>query len=239
MESKDIIAICVSSMALLISSLAFYFSLKQRIEENARVLRKSLTDTIDELVKISIAFVGVKKEDLPNKDRVLLRRLYNSQRRYLSDHAEFIANKIPGLVMDIDCNVIAGAYEAIGDSDKAAIYWEKCVRLTSSPVIKMQNLRGYAHLLYNSGRFEEGRNAFSESLLVKVGDTDNMRRMKADTYVMQARLELMHGFVEEAKRFREQAISATRRIANKDLQKDMLERIEDELEIDSIEQEAS
>jgi len=107
METKDIIVIVVSACALIASIISFYFTFRQRALEGTRGIRKSLTETVSELSEVSLAFAKLNAENPKPSDRIIgLRRLYNSQRRYLASHAEYLADQIPQLVTDIDCNIL-------------------------------------------------------------------------------------------------------------------------------------
>jgi len=76
------------------------------------------------------------------------------------------------------------------------------------------NLRGFARFLFFQGNAQLGRRKYQESLELELPDTDNVRREKADTYSMWARTEHDFGFVEEARRLKEQALSAAMHIGH-------------------------
>src|SRR5438093_9575776 len=103
MAAKDWLTLGVGLLALAISILTFALTFRQRAIENRRALRKSLTDTIAGLTSISLERA---KFDLDNIDSIddqimTVRRLHNTQRRYLATHAEFLIGQIPELVTDI------------------------------------------------------------------------------------------------------------------------------------------
>lgn len=113
-----------------------------------------------------------------------------------------------------DYNLLAGAFSAIGDSDKTQQYWELYVAASETNIIRAMNLRGFARFLFFQGNPQLGRRKYQESLELELPDTDNVRREKADTYSMWARTENDFGFVEEARRLKEQALSAAMRIGH-------------------------
>ena len=226
MEFKDILTMTLSICAVTVSLISFYLSYRQRDAEGVRAVRKNLTETIAELVSVSKAFEEVAhNKELTTQYSTVMSRLYNAQRRYLADHAEFLIDKAEWVVTDIDFNVIACAYQAFGSYGKAGKYWEKCIAVSSDPNVKMQNLRGYAKFLFFQGATQAGRNKYQESLAIELQDTDNMRRMRADTYALWSITEIDFGDVAEGERLHNQAIAAAERIGHKRMREDILNRI--------------
>jgi tetratricopeptide (TPR) repeat protein len=224
MVFKDYLALTLSVIAVVVSVVAFLLTFRQRASENRRGIRKALTETIADLTSVSLERAKLDRENPSSMDDkvVGLRRLYNNQRRYLANHAEFLIGQIPDLVTDIDYNALAFAFDAIGDPNKAKRYWELCVEKSPSRPLQAMNLRGYARFLYFQGQFETGRRKYEESLQVELPDTDNMRRILADTYLMWSKTEHDFGFLEEAKRQKEQAISVAKRIGHVGMRNEML-----------------
>lgn len=226
MEWKDYITISISSVAFLFALVSFLISFKQRKYENERTIRKSLTDTISEIAAINVENAKLKAQVKElNDDTVEMRRIFNSQRRYLVNHAEYLLNQIPHLATDIDCNIIASAFNSIGDYDKANKFWQLCIEKSPNETIKSMNLRGYARFLYFQGNAQLGRRTYEESLQLNLPDTDNIRQIKSDTYLMWALTESDFRFTDEAKRLFEQAKVACERIGHKQMKKEMMERI--------------
>lgn len=215
METKDIFVVAISSLALLTSITSFVLSFRQRSHENHRGVRKSLTDTLGELADVALARARLDVEHPETSDQIMsLRRMYNTQRRYLASHAEYLVEQIPEIATDIDYNLLAGAFHAIGDYDKAQRYWELCVVTSSSEVIRAMNLRGFARFMFFQGNPQLGRKKYQESLELNLPDTDNIRRDRADSYSMWAKTEYDFGFTDEALRLKQQALSAAKRIGH-------------------------
>lgn len=147
------------------------------------------------------------------------------QRRYLADHAEYLAKQIPTLVSDIDYNVLAVAFDAIGDYEKAQVHWESCVRSSVSDPIRAMNLRGFARFLFFQGNTQLGRKKYAESLEIDLPDTDNVRRLRADTYALWARVEMEFGYAEEARRLASQARSTAQRIGHSGMREEFLDSL--------------
>ncbi len=226
METKDYLTIMISSGALIFSLISFIIVLHYRKYEEERTIRKSLTDTISELSSLNLKNVKLKLE-YPEltEDVINIRRRYNEQRRYLINHAEFLINQIPNLATDIDYNIIATASNSVEDYDKANKFWEMCVAKSPNNTLKSMNLRGYARFLYFQGNSQLGRKKFEESLQLTLPDTDNIRRMKTDTYLMWAKTESDFSFSEEAKRLYEQAKVACGTIGNKNMRDEIMTQI--------------
>lgn len=128
MDIKDIVVIGISSSALIFSITSFVLTFRQRALQNTRDIRKSLTEAISGLGDVSLARTRLDADNpIATEQIVGLRRLYNSQRRYLANHAEYLARQTPSLVSDIDYQILAVAFAAIGDYDRAQKHWESCV----------------------------------------------------------------------------------------------------------------
>jgi hypothetical protein len=84
------------------------------------------------------------------------------------------------------------------------------------------NLRGFARFLFFQGNAQLGRKKYHESLEVELPDTDNIRRIRADTYAMWAKTEMDFGYEQEARRLKEQAITTAKRIGHKGMREEFL-----------------
>lgn len=215
MDIKDYLTVSISSLALVVSAISLVVTFRQRAQENQRGVRKTLSETLGQLVEVSMSFAKLDAEHPEQTDQIVsLRRMHNTQRRYLANHAEYLVEQIPGLATDIDYNLLAQAFRAIGDYDKVQKYWELCVAKSESNVIRAMNLRGHANFLFFQGSPQLGRKKYQESLELSLADTDNVRRDRADTYAMWARVEMDFGFIGEAQRLRELAQQAAYRIGH-------------------------
>lgn len=228
METKDIITVSISSLAFLVATLSYLNTLRQRKVDNQRTLRTALTDVIAELVQVDWDRVDLdRNDDSSNDDRVVdMRRILNNKRSYLARHGDFLAQQMPDLITDADFNSLARAFADIGDYDKARTYWERCVILSSTPLIRAMNLRGFARFFFRLGDFDAGRKVYRESLEVPLPDNDETRRIKADTYAMWMKAERDFGFPEECRRLQDSAISMARRIGTTKTKDDMIRYVE-------------
>lgn len=230
MEVKDILTISFSAFAIVVALTSLFLNYSQKHFENKRNVRKVLTEAIAELVEVSIArnMLDFDKE-MPMALLTNLRRLQNSKRRYLANHIEFLIPEIQELVTDIDYNVLAGAFEAIGDFERAQKYWSACVDVSSNPAIRMQNLRGSARFQFALGNSQLGRKKYQESLETDLPEADYVRRMRADTFAMWAQVESEYGYLDEAKRLKSQALAAARSIGLASMKAEIIQRIEHDL----------
>jgi hypothetical protein len=192
METKDYIIVFISGSALILSLFSLIVTLVQKNKETKRTIRKTLTDTIENITKINIEVTKLKasKEvDFDSEPIILLRRNFNSQRRALVAHADFLVTRNDKLTTEIDCNILAGAYAAIGDQDKAEYYWQKTVDKSSSLPIKVMNLRGFGTFLFGNEKEDLGRKFFNQAFELDLIENDDNKILKIDTYLMLCELE--------------------------------------------------
>jgi hypothetical protein len=156
---------------------------------------------------------------------VNLRRNFNSQRRYLANHGEFLYDQIPELTSDIDGVSLAYAFEQSGDDIKAQKFYKLAVEKSPTDVLRMWNLRGFARFWFAQGNAQLGRQTYQQSLQQQVPATDSYRQMVADTYLMWSRLESEHGYVDEAKRVCTLGQQEARRIGNSQMREKMLKQL--------------
>lgn len=190
MLSNISIPIIFSGLALLVSLISLVITLIQKRNETRRTIRKTLTDALEAIAKINIETTKLESnKDFSENDKTNLRRNYNSQRRILVAHGDFIATKYKNAATDIDCNILAFALSTIGDLERAEHYWEECVLKSKSNPIKLMNLRGFAMFLFRIGKFDQARIKFSEANSIELPDNDDNNEFIADTFCMAASCE--------------------------------------------------
>jgi tetratricopeptide (TPR) repeat protein len=227
LQAKDILTLVVSLCSAIIAVISLIITYRQRQVEDKRNIRSSLTDTLTSLTEVNIAMVKLKLENKTiNDDVFAFRRGYNSQRRYLANHAEFLSQQIPDLVSDIDHNMIAHAFSAMGDYERAFKHWEVCIAKSPAPPVLATNLRGFAGFLFEQGNPQLGRKNFEKSVQVAMPDSDVNRRLRADTFAIWSITERDFGFLDHAKRRKEQAEAEARRIGHEKMRKDIQAYIE-------------
>ena len=218
----------VSLSALAISIISLIISILQKTKETDRTIRKNLSDTLESVAKINIEVAKLKQDVLvfDSDDGIGLRRVYNSQRRILIAHADFLVTKYYILATEIDCNLLAGAYQNIGDYEKAEIYWAKTIKKSKSNPIKLMNLRGYARFLFFQGKFQLGRSKFDEALKLDLPDTDVYRREISDTYFLWASVEKEFNNYSEVERLISLGQTYCDRIGHLKMREEMKKRFE-------------
>ncbi len=223
MQPKDYYTIIISVIALIVSIFSNFF---QKAKENQRSIRKNLSDTLESVTKINFENSKLRKEGGSEEVEVVeMRRIYNSQRRILVAHADFLILKYDKIVTEIDCNIMAGAYANIGDAQKAEFYWKKTIDKSESGPIKHMNLRGYALFLFRQGKIEVGRSKYKEALLIDLPDNDPTRILTTDTYLMWAAAEKNTNNKSEETKLINDAISTCSRIGNNNSRLQMEKRI--------------
>lgn len=227
MEIKDIVTISLSSAAFCFSVTSFLLSFRQRSVEDRRSTRKALTDTIASISAVNLAMAQLSLDQPKSSDKrvVDLRRNYNSQKRFLANHGEYLTQQIPELVADIDCQILAGAFDSFHDMEKAEIFFKLAVEKSPNSSLRATNLRGLARFQFHIGNAPKGRKFYEESLQIELPDTDSMRRFRADTYLLWARMERDYGYLEEYSRIRGLSVSAAQRIAHAEMKRDFLDQI--------------
>jgi tetratricopeptide (TPR) repeat protein len=217
------LALAISGASLALSIIALILNYRQRSRQDKLSSRNALTDAIAAIANTNIEMAklrGVAPEV------VSARRNINSHRRYLANHAELLTLEIADLSTDIDHNLIAGAFDAAGDYDRARAHWVKCVEKSPAPSLRAWNLRQYARFMFNQGNPEEGRKLYEESLRVELPDTDSSRQTRADTFMFWALAERNFGFADEGKRRLQQAVAEARRIGTLSSREEILKWID-------------
>jgi tetratricopeptide (TPR) repeat protein len=186
----SVIPYLISGGAVIISFISLTISLIQKRNETRRTLRKTLTDFLENISKISIEMTKLKASGDPNSEsNILLRRNYNTQRRLLITHCDMIMKMDGKMATEIDCCLIAMAFESVGDNELAKNYWEKAIERSFSPSTKHMNLRGFGAFCFYSGEVDEGRRLFEDSFKIKMNDGDSTYGLLTDSYLSLARLE--------------------------------------------------
>lgn len=231
MDTKDIITIALSSGAFCFSIASFILTFRQRTVEDRRGTRKSLTDAVSSLTQVNLAMSRLNI-DYPNsvEERIIsLRRNYNSQKRFLANHIDYLAQQIPELVTDIDCMTAASGFESHGDYERAEKFYLLAVEKALNRALKHMNMRGLARFYFLRGNAGRGRKTYEEAIELELLDNDSMRQLRADTYLLWANVENEFGYPDESKRVRERAVSAANLIGQSKMKENMLGQIKSAL----------
>lgn len=232
METKDYILISISVSALTLSLISLIVSLVQKNKETKRTIRKTLTDTLESISKINIETTKLKvskENNISSETVITLRRYYNSQRRILIAHADFLIMRYDKIVTEIDCNILASAYATIGDQEKAEYFWKKTVEKSISLPIRVMNLRGLGTFLFYNEKEELGRKAFNEALQQDLTENDENKVLKLDTHLMLCDIEKEKGNKENYEFNLTKAMEILATIKNKERKEEMHNRIKSRL----------
>jgi tetratricopeptide (TPR) repeat protein len=202
-------ALCVSAASFALSIFALWLTYRQKSRQDSLASRKALTDTVAAIVNTNIEMAKLQGS---RPEIVSTRRNLNAQRRYLAHHAELLTSEIPDLSTDIDHQLIAGAFDANGDQERAQSHWKKCINKSPAPALRSLNLTGYARFMFHQGQSEAGRKLFEEAVNPNLPDTDLSRHIKADILASWATTERDYGFGNEGERRHQQALAEARRI---------------------------
>ena len=226
-EKIDILTLVVSALAFVISLIAFVISLRQKKKEELRDLRKYLSETMNELAKVNVLFsqILVDTKDSINNEVISLRRSLNGQRRTLLAQADLLVKQNMIVATEIDLNLLANGFNAIGNYPEADNYWKLTIERFNDVIIKHMNMRGYAGFLFTQGNIEIGRSKYKEALELRMPDTENVKRTIADTYIMWARNERDFGFIQEVNRVVAFAKNSCDRISHRTMKADAQRQI--------------
>lgn len=232
MTSKDYILIFISAAAFGLSLISLIVTLVQKGRETKRTIRKNLSDTLESITKIAIDSAKIrasKDTDFNSEPIISLRRNYNSQRRVLIAHADFLVERYYNLATEIDCNILAGAYSTIGDIGKAEQYWRKTVDKSISKPVRVMNLRGFGTFLFENGKIELGRKYFDDALSLVIIDNDANRVLKIDTCLMLCDMENEFGSKENSEPVLTKAMEILSSMHSKRRKDEMYDRINQKL----------
>jgi Tfp pilus assembly protein PilF len=232
MTTKDYILVLISTAALIVSLFSLIVTLIQKSKETKRTIRKNLTDTIESISKIAIESAKLKASkdtDFNSEAIILLRRNYNSQRRALAAHADFLIKRYDKISTEIDCNILAGTYAIISDIERAEYYWQKTINKSISKPIRIMNLRGFGIFLFNNEKIELGRQYFQEALSIDIPENDENRVLKIDTCLMLCDMETEFGSNENYETSLMSAMEFLSKIKSLKRKDEMHERISQKL----------
>jgi tetratricopeptide (TPR) repeat protein len=230
--------ILISASALTLSIISLIVTFIQKYQETKRSIRKTLTDTLEAISKINIETSKLKSslgpEEFNSEVTIQLRRNYNSQRRILIAHADFLVNKYASVTTDIDYMLLAGAHNVNSNIEQAKSYWELAVLKSRTSQTKHTNLRGYALFLFEIGEIEVGRQKFQEALLISLSQTDSDKHLLADTYLMMSDVEKDFGNKPESDTYLTKCIELWGEIRNERRKNEVYERIHFRIKKDGL-----
>ena len=163
---KEYLPLLFSMLAITISLITNMFDRTK----HKRALRKELTDIIEKLTKLDFESHNLifgykeKSEEAEFSKKLAIDKNLNTQRRYLVNHAEYLAGKIPRSITSSDFQIIASSYASIGDLDKAKEFYIKALSKKASDSSIQIAKRGYGRVLYRLGEIHEGASVYRNSV---------------------------------------------------------------------------
>jgi len=133
LEPKDRVTVSIGTVALALSALSFVIaiaSFRQKTREGRYALRKQLTDTIQKPLELNTEYSRSTLDE--SKYPRNFGSLINDQRRFHARQAELMTGQIRRLVSKWELMLIGGAYNDIGDYEKADLMFRKAIHSRSS-----------------------------------------------------------------------------------------------------------
>jgi len=127
METKDVVAILISSLTFLLSLAATIISVVRSNREKQRAIKKEITDTLAKIVSTNLEHAKLSRESvLKDQDELYYQTvsgILNQQNAFLLNQATYLADQVPDLVTAIEYNTIAAATANAGDLISAERYY--------------------------------------------------------------------------------------------------------------------
>ncbi len=190
LETKDLVTVYISVVALGFSIISTYVTLRQKKHETMRTLRTQLTGVLDKMVALNLENAKLPPfGPLPPGTPSNIRSFLNDQRRFLVRQATYIMDDIEPLVSSFEYLLIAVTYDHIDHVDQARRYFEKARECAEDDINRGIITRSYARFLFNQGEHARARKKFEEAVGFFSGGSDRMKEYRGDTYVRWAAVE--------------------------------------------------
>jgi tetratricopeptide (TPR) repeat protein len=192
METKEIIALSISSLAFILSLAATMISLIRSKYEKQRAIKREITDTLGKIISTNIENAKLFHETA-EKDPAyyqLVSGILNQQNAFLLHQATYLTDQAPELVTAVEYNTIAATMANAGDLISAEIYYKKAIDVSPNDYYRSLAMRSYAGYLFPQRRFEEARESFRKAISLLTGGGNLVRYTNGFTYQIWAWNEL-------------------------------------------------
>jgi tetratricopeptide (TPR) repeat protein len=153
----------------------------------------TISKLIRELIDVAAAY-------RLNQEESLIRANLNNKRTVLVNQVTKLINTYQFSLSGIEYQVIADAFYAISDYDKAQEFYQKGIenidKYTESAVSKISSIRNYANFLFKINQIEKGKKQYETAILAV--DSTQANIQNGQTYQMQFMNQLEHRMVEPA-----------------------------------------
>lgn len=202
-ETKDVITICVSVVALSFSIISTYITLRQKSYETERTLRNQLTDVLAKITALNLEFAKIPQEGVSASGLTPdMRGHLRDQQRFLVRQAKYVTDQIPALVGPFEYLLVAGTFASIDDVYQAEQFFRKAIEHSADDEMNRGMItRGFARFLFNQGEHDLAREQYVAAVEIFSGDSDIMKEYKGDTYLRWATQEYEWSYADNAETY--------------------------------------
>lgn len=195
---RDFITASVAASALGLSLWNTWRARIDRQQDQLRLVRSQLTDTLLAISETRIA----RREATPMgtdpiESRVskrATRGALSDRLRFLCHQAAYLVDQIPGRVAPIEHGLMGMAYEDFGEHANAEVAHRRSLLTSATPKEKAHALRALGRVLFELHRHEEGRAEFRSAEHVQTAIATNDAKQDAvDTLLRWAEAEDANG----------------------------------------------
>jgi tetratricopeptide (TPR) repeat protein len=191
MELRDILALSVSALALIVSAIAVWTSLRRGTLEKQRTIKSEITATLRQIVTLRLNFMKIFHEaanDAPYLQSVS--QVIAQENAFLMQQAAYLIEQVPGLVTAVEYNTLATAMVDVGDFDGAGTFFQKAIDASFNNYYRSMATRSLAYFLFSQHRFDEGRQQYEKAIALLPVQSNQVHYTNGTTYQQWAWNEL-------------------------------------------------
>jgi tetratricopeptide (TPR) repeat protein len=199
LQTKDRVTIYISAVALGVSIISFYISVRQKRREDQRTLRSQLMDILAKIVLLNLEDAKLPPPGmLPSGTPSNIKAFFNDQRRVLVRQAVYIIGQMKPPPGSFEYLMIAVTYDNIDDVNSAKRYFETALQRAEDDINRGIITRSYARFCFSQGEYDSARERYGKAVEIFSGDSDRMKENRGETYYRWAKSEFERGFLERA-----------------------------------------
>lgn len=180
---EDQLTIGISSIALIVSLIA----IRRGNIDSRRTLRAQMNNVVDQMSKVVLEYSKLlalptsTDEEVNNRSsrsRVIVQDAF-----YLSTQADSLIKQQPAIMGANDYFITAHVHFLAADWTSANTYWEKAIKKSKhgSEFSQVIITRGYADVLFQQGRYDEGRHYYKAALEILDDTSDRNKSINGYT----------------------------------------------------------
>ena len=165
MELKDVLSLMVSGAALFLSLFATWRATRTKVYEDRRLARTQLTETMARFSANDLENAKLFRE-YGQKDPIYYQNassILNASNVQMIQQARFWMAAVPDLVTPADYATLAWACNNAWALLTAEEMQKKAIESSPQGHQRAMMLRSYAVMMFNRGRYQEGRDAFGKA----------------------------------------------------------------------------